>query len=57
MWVQDEVTYTGAISGDVFVWKGHLLTRIIEQAHSGPIFAMFSSINQNRIISAGKERG
>ena len=54
--MQDDVTYTGAISGDVFQWKGHLLTRVIEQAHSGPIFAMFSSVKQNRILSAGKER-
>ena len=39
------------------MWKGHVLTRVIEKAHSGPVFAMFSSVNENKVLSGGKERG
>lgn len=53
----NDITYTGSISGDVFMWKGHVLTRVIEKAHSGPVFAMFSSVNENKVLSGGKERG
>lgn len=51
------MTYTGTISGDVFQWKGHVLSRVIERAHTGPVFAMYSCLKDNKILSAGKERG
>lgn len=53
---QDDVTFTGTISGDVFVWKGHVLSRVVSQAHSGPVFAMFTSLEDGLLVSAGKER-
>ena len=54
--LQNDVTFTGSISGDVFMWKGHILSKVIERAHTGPVFAMYSSIKENKIISGGKER-
>ena len=53
---QDDVTFTGSISGDVFVWKNNVLTRLVSQAHSGPVFAMFTCLEDGLIVSAGKER-
>ena len=38
------------------MWKGHILAKVIERAHTGPVFAMYSSIKENKILSAGKER-
>ena len=51
------MTFTGSISGDVFVWKDNVLTRLVSQAHSGPIFAMYTCLEDGLIVSAGKERG
>jgi WD40 repeat protein len=50
------VTYTGSISGDVFEWKGNSLTRVVQGAHSGPVFTMFTCLEDGLIVSAGKER-
>lgn len=55
--LQDDVTFTGAISGDIYVWKGPILAHVVERAHSGPIFAMSCCLGKSRILSAGKERG
>ncbi len=53
---QDDVTLTGAISGDIYQWKSNVLTRVIAQAHSGPVFAMYTCLEDGLVISAGKER-
>ena len=53
---QDDITFTGSISGDVYVWKGHVLSRVVSQAHSGPVFAMFTCLEDGLILTAGKER-
>jgi microtubule-associated protein-like 6 len=51
-----DITLTGSISGDIFIWKGHILSRVIERAHTGPIFAMYTAAKSNKILTAGKER-
>ena len=50
------MTFTGAINGDVYVWLAHILSRIVSGAHSGPIMAMYTCLEDGLIVSAGKER-
>ena len=52
---QDNTTFTGSINGDVYVWKGSILSRVVSRAHSGPVFAMFTCLEDGLIVSAGKE--
>uniref|UniRef100_A0A1I8FGP9 WD_REPEATS_REGION domain-containing protein n=1 Tax=Macrostomum lignano TaxID=282301 RepID=A0A1I8FGP9_9PLAT len=52
------VTYTGAMSGDVFVWQEHrLLIRLVEKAHQGPVFSLYTTLKDGLIVSGGKEKG
>uniref|UniRef100_UPI00358E5FDC echinoderm microtubule-associated protein-like 5 isoform X4 n=1 Tax=Myxine glutinosa TaxID=7769 RepID=UPI00358E5FDC len=37
---RDQITYSGTLSGDVYVWKGLNLTRTIQAAHASAIFTM-----------------
>ena len=53
---KDDVTFTGSISGDIYMWKGTILSRVISQAHSGPVFDMYTSLDDGLVLSAGKER-
>lgn len=50
------MTFTGTVSGDVYVWTGAVVTRVVTAAHSGPVFAMFTSLEDGLVLSAGKER-
>jgi hypothetical protein len=54
--VQNQVTYTGAMSGDVYIWADNILTRIIQQAHSGPIFTMFTTLQDGFILTGAKHK-
>lgn len=49
------MTYTGAMSGDVYVWQESNLLRIVQKAHTGPVFAMFTTLRDGLIITGGKE--
>ncbi|CAF1210286.1 unnamed protein product [Rotaria sordida] len=49
----DERTYTGSMTGLVFIWHVNTLERTIN-AHTGPIFSMFSS--DNCIVTGAKEK-
>ncbi|BFZ11617.1 hypothetical protein BsWGS_14656 [Bradybaena similaris] len=51
----NNVTYTGAMSGDVYVWQESNLLRIVQKAHTGPVFAMFTTLRDGLIITGGKE--
>jgi len=31
---KDDITYSGALNGDIYVWKGLNLTRTVQSAHS-----------------------
>jgi echinoderm microtubule-associated protein-like 5 len=37
---QENVTYTGTMGGDIFIWKENVLIRAVKHAHLGPIFSM-----------------
>ena len=37
----DDLVFSGAATGDVFIWKEPVLLKTIK-AHDGPVFAMFS---------------
>ncbi|KAI4583524.1 hypothetical protein MJG53_008737 [Ovis ammon polii x Ovis aries] len=37
---RDELTYSGALNGDIYVWKGINLIRTIQGAHTAGIFSM-----------------
>ncbi|CAF1944366.1 unnamed protein product [Rotaria magnacalcarata] len=49
----DDRTYTGSMTGLVFIWRINALERTIV-AHAGPIFSMFSS--ENCIVTGAKEK-
>ncbi|KAG8123066.1 hypothetical protein E2320_018466, partial [Naja naja] len=38
---KDDVTFSGALNGDVYVWKGLTLVRTIQGAHGAGIFSMY----------------
>ncbi|XP_053521941.1 echinoderm microtubule-associated protein-like 5 isoform X6 [Artibeus jamaicensis] len=50
------LTFTGTISGDVCVWKEHVLCRVVAGAHTGPVFAMYTTLRDGLIVTGGKER-
>eukprot|EP00795_Rhopilema_esculentum_P003114 gene3114-1413_t len=52
----NDTTFTGSMSGDVFVWVGTSLTRVVGQAHSGPVFTMYTTIKDGLIVTGGKEK-
>lgn len=52
----NNLTFTGTISGDVCVWKDHILCRIVARAHNGPVFAMYTTLRDGLIVTGGKEK-
>ncbi|KAJ8392415.1 hypothetical protein AAFF_G00075400 [Aldrovandia affinis] len=52
----NSLTFTGAINGDVFVWREHFLVRVVAKAHSGPVFTMYTTLRDGLIVTGGKER-
>ncbi|XP_047132983.1 echinoderm microtubule-associated protein-like 6 isoform X1 [Hydra vulgaris] len=52
----NDATFTGAISGDVYIWSVNLLTRIVKNVHSGPIFCMFTTVTDGLIVTGGKDK-
>ncbi|XP_046338524.1 echinoderm microtubule-associated protein-like 6 isoform X1 [Haliotis rufescens] len=51
----NNLTYTGAMSGDVYVWKDTTLTRLVQKAHNGPVFSMYTTLRDGLIVTGGKE--
>ena len=54
--VQNNVTFTGALNGDVYVWQDSNLSRVVTKAHNGPVFTMFTTLRDGLIVTGGKER-
>jgi len=54
--VQNNLTFTGAINGDVYVWRDHYLLRVVAKAHTGPVFSMYTTLRDGLIVTGGKER-
>ena len=52
----DDVTFTGMATGSVIVWNGSTATRLIEKAHNGPVFTMFTTLKDGLIVTGGKEK-
>uniref|UniRef100_A0A3P8UFH2 EMAP like 6 n=1 Tax=Cynoglossus semilaevis TaxID=244447 RepID=A0A3P8UFH2_CYNSE len=52
----NNLTFTGAINGDVYVWREHFLVRVVAKAHSGPVFPMSTTLRDGLIVTGGKER-
>ncbi|XP_068183951.1 echinoderm microtubule-associated protein-like 6 isoform X2 [Antennarius striatus] len=50
------LTFTGAVNGDVYVWRRHCLVRLVAKAHTGPVFTMFTTLRDGLIVTGGKER-
>ncbi|CAM2111020.1 unnamed protein product [Caretta caretta] len=40
-YAKEDITYSGALNGDIYVWKGLNLVRTIQGAHSAGIFSMY----------------
>ncbi|XP_041352370.1 echinoderm microtubule-associated protein-like 6 isoform X2 [Gigantopelta aegis] len=51
----NNLTYTGALSGDVYVWHDNTLARLVQKAHNGPIFTMFTTLRDGLIVTGAKE--
>lgn len=49
------MTYTGAMSGDVYVWQETTLVRLVPKAHTGPVFSMFTTLRDGFIVTGGKD--
>eukprot|EP00063_Salmo_salar_P011762 XP_013986597.1 PREDICTED: echinoderm microtubule-associated protein-like 6 [Salmo salar] len=52
----NNLTFTGAINGDVYVWREHFLVRVVAKAHTGPVFTMYTTLRDGLIVTGGKER-
>ncbi|XP_064621338.1 echinoderm microtubule-associated protein-like 6 [Lineus longissimus] len=52
----NNVTFTGAMSGDVYLWKDNTLARVIHKVHTGPVFCLYTTLRDGLIVSGGKER-
>ncbi|XP_047459469.1 echinoderm microtubule-associated protein-like 6 [Mugil cephalus] len=39
---KDDITYSGALNGDVYIWKNLNLIRTVQSAHGAGIFSMYS---------------
>jgi len=52
----DDLTFTGAMNGDVYVWKRHVLARTVARAHAGPVFTLYTTLRDGLIVSGGKEK-
>lgn len=50
------MTYTGAMNGDVYVWKGNNFVRLVTKAHDGPVFSMYTTLKDGLIVTAAKEK-
>jgi hypothetical protein len=53
---QDNVTYTGSMGGDIFIWKDNVLVRTVSRAHQGPIFSMYTCLFDGCIVTGAKEK-
>lgn len=54
---QDDVTFTGSMSGNVYVWQHQQMIRLVQKAHNGPVFALFTTLTDGLIVSGAKEKG
>ena len=45
------------MNGDVYVWSSHKMVRLVSRAHSGPVFAMHTTLRDGLIVTGGKEKG
>ncbi|CAF95572.1 unnamed protein product [Tetraodon nigroviridis] len=52
----NQLTFSGAVNGDVYVWREHFLVRVVAKAHSGPVFTMYTTLRDGLIVTGGKER-
>lgn len=52
----NNLTFTGGINGDVYVWREHYLQRVVAKAHTGPVFTMYTTLRDGLIVTGGKER-
>ncbi|KAG7257658.1 hypothetical protein CRUP_015754, partial [Coryphaenoides rupestris] len=52
----NNLTFSGAINGDVYVWREHFLVKVVAKAHSGPVFTMYTTLRDGLIVTGGKER-
>ncbi|KAK1171259.1 echinoderm microtubule-associated protein-like 6 isoform X3 [Acipenser oxyrinchus oxyrinchus] len=52
----NNLTFTGAINGAVYVWRDHVLIRVVAKAHTGPVFTMYTTLRDGLIVTGGKER-
>ena len=42
--------------GDVYVWKGHMLAKVVTRAHQDAVFSLYTTLKDGLIVSGGKEK-
>ena len=47
---KDEVTYSGALNGDIYVWKGVNLLRTVQGAHGVSLWACFVHCGSGAVL-------
>eukprot|EP00057_Strongylocentrotus_purpuratus_P018650 XP_011673124.1 PREDICTED: echinoderm microtubule-associated protein-like 6 [Strongylocentrotus purpuratus] len=52
----NETTFTGSMCGDVYVWKGHMLAKVVTRAHQDAVFTLYTTLKDGLIVSGGKEK-
>ncbi|XP_038072339.1 echinoderm microtubule-associated protein-like 6 [Patiria miniata] len=52
----NDTTFTGAMSGDVYVWKQNILARVVSRAHNDAVFTLYTTLKDGLIVSGGKEK-
>ncbi|ESN91893.1 hypothetical protein HELRODRAFT_181949 [Helobdella robusta] len=52
----NNTTYSGSVTGDVYVWRDVELVRVVQMIGRGPIFSMFTSLFDGLIVTGCKER-
>ena len=41
----------------MYIWRHQELVRIVQKAHNGPVFTLFTTLTDGLIVSGGKEKG
>ena len=54
--LQNQATFTGAMNGDIYMWRECQLERVVQKAHAGPVFSLYTTLKDGFIVSGAKER-
>ena len=44
------------MNGDVYVWRDNILNRVVQRAHNGPVFTMYTTLRDGLVVTGAKEK-